>query len=318
MLINFEGILTVPHVLSTVENHIHNFLPHYELEFRLRHKDGSYRWIHSRAKLTHDQDNRLVSMVGIHLDITDYKQTKENNERRERMEETFRLNVASQTVAAIAHELNQPLTAISYFADASLAMVQKGNQDPQKLISVLESCSEQAQRAGQVIRTLLSVLQKNELVREPIDINRAINSALSLIKSNGRVNADIELKLAVDLPLVMANELQIQKVLVIILKNGLDAIQESARKEGRLTVTTCRSPNAPTQALVSVSDTGKGLSDEDTFAKMFQPFFSTKTFGLGLGLAISRSLIEAHGGNIWAERNCDTGISVHFTLPFVS
>jgi PAS domain S-box-containing protein len=307
-------------VLATVENHLHNFMPHYELEFRLRHKDGSYRWIHSIAKLTHDQNNRLVRMIGIHLDITEYKQTKENNERREKMEETFRLNVASQTVAAIAHELNQPLIAISYFADASVDMVQKGNPDPQKLITVLENCSEQAQRAGQVIRKLLSVLHKNELINEPMDINKAINAALSVIKTNGRLNADIELRLAVDLPSIMANELQIQKVLVILLQNGLDAIQESSSSstEGTVTVTSCRDPNTPTQALVTISDTGAGVSDEDELTQMFQPFYSTKTFGLGMGLAICRSLIEAHGGHIWAERNAKRGLSVHFTLPFLS
>jgi PAS domain S-box-containing protein len=126
-------------VLAATGNYIVGRQPVYELEFRLRHKDGSYRWIHSRGGLLHDSNNDPYRMLGINLDITDYVKTKKLGERRDKMEQSFRLHVAVQTAAAIAHELNQPLTAIASYADVALHMLQTGNQNPQKLAHVIEN-----------------------------------------------------------------------------------------------------------------------------------------------------------------------------------
>ena len=171
-------------VSAATENYIAGRLPVFEVEFRLRHKDGSYRWIHSRGGLLRDQNNHPYRMLGINLDITDYKKTKELNERRDQMEQSFRLYVASQTVAAIAHELNQPLAAISSYADVALHMLQTGNRNPQKLAHVLENCALQAQRAGDVIRQLMTVLHKGETISEPIDINISVREALDFVKAD--------------------------------------------------------------------------------------------------------------------------------------
>ncbi|MGZ8955198.1 MAG: PAS domain S-box protein, partial [Methylovulum sp.] len=149
-------------VMETTENYIAGRQPFYEFEFRLRHKDGSYRWIHSRASLLRDQNNHPYRMMGIDLDVTDFKRTKELSDRRDQMEQEFRLHVASQTVAAIAHELNQPLAAISVYAEVALTLLKTGNQNPQKLSHVMENCALQAQRAGEVIRQLMTVLHKGE------------------------------------------------------------------------------------------------------------------------------------------------------------
>lgn len=302
--------------LETVRSHLNGILPNYEVEFRLQHKDGSYRWIHSRGKLIRDQDNQPSRMVGIHLDITDFIKVKDLNLQREQMEESFRLNVASQTVAAIAHELNQPLTAISYLADASVTMLQSGNKNPQKLGHVLQTCSEQAQRAGQVIRQLMAVLQKGELISEPVDINKMVNLAYEYIKNNNYLNEfKFAFNLAPDLPEVLTYSLQIQKILIVLFHNSLEAMRENGNLNGTVTVTTCRYAVDPKMAIVTVSDQGVGVHDVASLSKMFQPFFSTKPTGLGMGLAISRNLIEAHGGKMWAEQNPDIGISVNFTLP---
>ena len=115
----------------------------------------------------------------------------------------------------------------------------------------------------------------------------------------------------------MANGLQVQKVLINILRNGLESLQESEINAGTMTVTTRCSTEDPTLVQVTVCDSGKGVADSATLRTLFQPFYTTKATGLGMGLAISRTLIEAHGGKMWAEQNADTGISVHFTLPFV-
>jgi len=306
-------------VMATSENFIAGRLPVYELEFRLRHKNGSYRWIHSRGALLRDRKNQPTRMMGINLDITEYKKTKELQQRHEQMEQTFRLHIAIQTAAAIAHELNQPLTAISSYADVALQLFTTGNRNPQKLTHVLENCVLQAQRAGQVIRQLLNLLHKGEMSIEPIDINNSIYEALEFVTNDSQFGAfSIALDLAADLPKIAANSLQIQKVLINLLRNGLEAMQDSGATAEKLIVTTSNPADNPGFAQVTVSDNGKGIADIATLAKMFQPFYTTKATGLGMGLAISRTLIETHGGRMWAEQNAGNGISVHFTLPFAA
>ena len=127
-------------VSAAIKNYIGGRQPAFEIEFRLRHKDGSYRWIHSRSGLLRDQNNQPTRMLVINLDITDYKKTKDLSERRDQMEQSFRLHVAIQTAAAIAHELNQPLAAISSYADVALIMLQTGNRNPQKLSHIGKLC----------------------------------------------------------------------------------------------------------------------------------------------------------------------------------
>ncbi len=304
------------YVFKTVESHLNNFIPTYEIEFRLRHKDGSYRWIHSRAGLTHDHNKRLIRMVGLHLDITDFKKAAELNQQRELIEESFRFNIASQTVAAIAHELNQPLTAISHFSDVAVDMVKSGNQNPEKLADILESCSIQAQRAGEVIRQLMVLLQKGEFLSEPVDINKMVDFAYEyVIKNNNLISFVFEPKLTHSLPNVLANSLHIQKILIILIENSWDAMQENKNSTGKLTIYTRLYPSNLSMVQITVSDAGIGVSDANMLNKIFQPFYSTKPTGLGMGLAISRALIEAHGGKMWAEPNVDMGMSIHFTLP---
>ncbi|MGD7037429.1 PAS domain S-box protein [Methylotuvimicrobium buryatense] len=304
------------YVMATIENFIADHKPNFELEFRLRHKDGSYRWIHSRGVLLSDQNNRAYRILGINLDITDYMKQKKLNERRDKMEQSSRLYVAVQTAAAFAHELNQPLSAISSYADVALHLCQTDNPNPQKLCQVMEKCSQQAQRAGEVIRQLVSLLQKGETVSEPVDINAAIHEVFDLMKTDGLSDEfKIELDLAVDLPPVKANALQIQKVLINLLRNGLESMLEQREKAEAIIVTTQRDEADPTMIRVTVRDSGIGVENPAALRNIFQPFHSTKPAGLGMGLAISRSLIAAHGGKMWAEPNAGNGLSIHFTLP---
>ncbi|MDO9106896.1 MAG: PAS domain S-box protein [Methylovulum sp.] len=303
-------------VSASTESYIAGRQPTFELEFRLRHKDGSYRWIHSRGALLRDSDNQPYRMLGINLDITDYVRTKEMSELRDKMEQSFRSCMAGQTVAAIAHELNQPLAALCSYADVALHLLQTGNQNPQKLSHVIENCALQAQRAGDVIRQLMAQLHNNDIISEPVDINGSIRDALAFIKADGYLRAfKTKLNLADDLPLVAANGVQIQKVLVNIMRNSLESMEENGINDGTLTITSCADVTSMVQ--VTVCDSGKGVTDAAMLKAMFQPFYTTKSAGLGMGLAISRALVEAHGGKMWAEQNTGPGLSVHFILPFV-
>jgi PAS domain S-box-containing protein len=305
-------------VWAATENYIAGRQPVYELEFRLCHKDGSYRWIHCRGGLLHDQNNQPYRMLGINLDITDYKNRKEQNERRVQMEQTYRHYVARQTAAAIAHELNQPLTAIYSYADVARQLLQNGNPNPEKLSHILENCALQALRAGEAIRQLLELLHKGETKPELIAINQLVHNVLDFIKADGYSNAfKIELDLSTDLPLVLSNHLHFQKVLVNLIRNGLESMQEIGMNAGSITITTRRFTADPAMVEIIVRDCGKGMPDKAELKKMFQHFYTTKPTGLGMGLAISRSLIETHGGKMWAVQNADHGLSIHFTLPFI-
>ena len=141
---------------------------------------------------------------------------------------------------------------------------------------------------------------------------------LALVKADVHLgDFKIALDLAAGLPMVSANGLHIQKVLVNLLRNGLESMQESGINAGKMTVITRCSADGPDMVQVTVCDSGKGVPDTATLKTMFQPFQTSKATGLGMGLAISRALIEAHGGKMWAEQNVGMGISVHFTLPFM-
>ena len=302
--------------LESVENYLNGRSPSYEVEFRLLHKDGTYRWIHSRAALVREQDNNPVRLLGIHLDITDFKGAKDLNQKRKTMEETSRLHIASQTAAAIAHDLNQPLTAATYYADAAVKMLQNGNADPEQLSQALTTCSQQVHRAGKVVPQLLRLLYRDETSIEVFNINDLLNDVRQLIDVE-KVFAmfKLTLNLDYDLPSVSANPLQIQKILVNLINNGFEAMLDSGKRSGTLTVTVHGSADNPNMVEINVCDEGVGVSDDSQLKQIFQPFYTTKKSGLGMGLPICRSLIQAYGGEIWAEKNADAGISVNFTLP---
>ncbi|MFA5982747.1 MAG: PAS domain-containing protein [Methylococcaceae bacterium] len=302
--------------LDTVENHLNNHSPQFELEFRLLHKDGSYRWIHSRAALLRDASNLPLRMLGIHLDITEFKKLNELELQRKQVEESFRISVASQTAAAIAHELNQPLMAISHFADAAKDMLHNSDINVTKLSRVLESCSQQALRAGQVMRELLEVLHKVEIKIEALAINKIITATLNFMQfSDQQPKPKINLMFDPLLPKVAANALHIQKIILILLQNSLDALQQ--KENNSITIRTGYYRPDPKMAQISVTDSGPGVTEPSLLKKMFLPFYSTKSTGLGMGLAISRALVETHGGKMWAEQNANEGLSIHFTLPFI-
>ena len=260
-----------------------------------------------------------VRLQAILRDITERKETekaRELTEQRCKMEESFRLYVATQTAAAIAHELNQPLTAIASYAEVALFLLRAGSPDPRKLEYALENTEKQAQRAGQVTRQLMDLLHKGETVTEPVDLKATVEDSVGIVRSNGELGCfSISLHIAAGLAPVQANRLQIEKVLVNLLRNGLEAMRDQRLRTGTISVAVRPSADE-SLAEVIVRDCGKGL-DESALKSIFQTFYTTKPKGLGMGLAVSRALIEAHGGKLWAEPNAGSpGASFHFTLPF--
>ncbi|OIQ88676.1 sensor protein FixL [mine drainage metagenome] len=237
-------------------------------------------------------------------------------ERRAERESLLSRQVAVQTASAIAHELNQPLTAISAYSEMALYELGSGQVNYEKLSRALGGCVDQAQRAGRSLHELLGFLHKGELVSESMDLNGIVSDAFAIAQSIGYGGFNPRLELEPGLPLVLGNRIQVQKVLVNLVRNGVEAMRVAGVSDGAITVAAGIMEGA-NMVRVTVEDEGPGL-DAETAKRVFEPFFTTKSGGVGLGLAISRSLIEANGGELWLETDARAGAAFHFTLPFAS
>ncbi|MBS1156755.1 MAG: hypothetical protein H6R07_2679 [Proteobacteria bacterium] len=263
------------------------------------------------------ENGHAIRAFGILRDISAQKQLeKEIQERRSEMEGLINQQVAAQTAAAIAHELNQPLVAVSAYSEAALRMLRSEKATPEKLAYALEGAMTQAQRAGNTLHELLDFLHKGEVVPEPVDLNRVVHDALTIAEESGYGGFHQVLELEPDLPPVLANHLQLQKVLVNLLHNGVEAMRSTGMPMSSITIKV-KTMHEKKMAQVTVQDSGPGL-DTEMANRIFEPFFTTKPKGIGLGLAISRALIEAHGGQLWADMDTGPGATFHFNLPFAS
>ncbi len=291
----------------------------YYAEYRvINRKDGKVWHVGINGQVFF-HEGHAVRLVGTVKDITAQKILESaEQEHRSEMELLIKQQVAAQTAAAIAHELNQPLSSISVYTEVALRMLRSGSntQSPEKLEHALESAMEQAQRAGRTLHELLDFLHKGETALEPADLNMVILEALTIAREGGYGGFRPVLALENDLPPVLTNRLQLQKVLVNLLHNGVEAMRSAGLQKKTLTITT-QIMAANNMVKVTIQDSGPGL-DAETAQRIFEPFFTTKSAGIGLGLAISRALIEAHGGQLWADSVNGTGATFHFTLPIAS
>jgi PAS domain S-box-containing protein len=287
----------------------------YHAEYRVVNaKDGTERWVTSVGRMYFDE-GQAGRLVGVVRDITAQKTLeKKLHEQRAETESLFTQQVAARTASAIAHELNQPLGAISAYSEVALHALANNTVDSAKLTRALEGCVEQAQRAGQSLHELLAFLQKGELVTEELRLNDIIKEALEITRSNGYVGFQHILQLQDDMPVVMGNHIQVQKVLVNLLRNAVEALRGAGLSASAITIKV-RTNTDLNMAHVTVQDNGPGL-DHETAKRIFDPFFTTKPKGIGMGLAISRALTEANGGQLWVEQTTQPGATFHFTLPF--
>jgi two-component system sensor kinase FixL len=225
-----------------------------------------------------------------------------------------RLTSTGQLAAALAHELNQPLTAILNYANALAEMVE-WDKLPQGEVTkeILTKVGEQTERAGEIIRRLRGFVEKREPNRAPENLNKAVNDAINLgLVGASDDNIKLHVNLDSDLPRVAIDKVQIQQVIINLLRNASEAMQHSSKRE--LTVRTFLEDGG--FAAVSVSDTGSGLTDKIR-KRLFEPFVTTKSTGLGIGLSICRTIVEAHGGRLWTEPNKGGGTVFAFRLPVV-
>lgn len=218
-----------------------------------------------------------------------------------------------EMATSLAHELNQPLTVISGSAQVCLDKLRSGEGTSEELLDSVEQVAEQAQRASEIIRRTRNFLRKEEDERRLIDLNDTIRGVEDLLRVDAREQgATIDLGLAEGLPPVWADFVQIQQVVLNLAHNAMEAMAGSDSHQRQLTIQTSAVDGGSVE--VAVRDTGHGIATEN-LARVFDPFFTTKPSGLGMGLAISRSIVEAHGGRLWAASNERIGAVFRFALP---
>jgi C4-dicarboxylate-specific signal transduction histidine kinase len=236
---------------------------------------------------------------------------EEARENRERLAQVARLNTMTDLAAGIAHEINQPLTAISSYAQSCRFLAGVGRLTEGELVDALDKVSGQVQRAGEVIRRLRSFVRRRRSKAELADINALVGEAVELARTEAHFrNTEIATQLEPSLPPVVVDPVQIQQVILNLIQNALEASADA--RDEPMTVRTAR--NGGQFIEVEMIDHGTGV-DPEAADRLFEPFFTTKPSGLGLGLSISRSIIASHGGRLWHSPNANRGSVFHFTLP---
>lgn len=282
-------------------------------ELRLMRRDGErFDALLYEAPLI-DADGKQTGWMGSVLDITERKQARERTrQQEEKLAATARLITMGEMASALAHELNQPLAAIAGYTAGSLNLLQSGGPGSAGLEEALRKTAQQAQRAGQIIRRVHEFVRQREPTRTAVRINSTVEEALGFAEAEARKRqVRISVRLAGDDPELQADPVLLQQVLLNLLRNGMDAMASTPAAERHLQVSVVRADAAVT---VAVADRGCGLTPQ-VRDQMFQPFFTTKAGGMGMGLHICRSIMETHGGRVWAEDHPGGGAVVAFSLP---
>jgi PAS domain S-box-containing protein len=281
--------------------------PTLHFENRARCKDGTYKWFAWRA--TPVPEERCIYTVG--HDITREKRLEEEiRRRRAEMARNLRTQTMGEMAFGIAHELNQPLGAVVNFASGCIRRLESGEYRPDDLRRALDQIASQGLRAGDLIRRIRDFVMDDELDLERVDVNAVVRSSVRLLETASARSGLVRLDLADDLPAIEADSVQLEQVLLNLLRNGLEAMDGMADAE--LVVTSAKADADAVE--ITVTDRGGGLG-EDVASHIFEPFFTTEAGGLGIGLAISRTIIEAHGGRLSAEPAASGGTTFRVRIP---
>ncbi len=291
----------------------------YEFEYRMIAADGSIVWLHDLVSFA-SEDGQPVALRGFMIDVTERKRAdaerreaeSEALEHRERLAHISRVNMLGELATGIAHEINQPLTAVSTYTQASRRMVEAGAIDREELLDVLGRISDEAVRAGEMIHRLKALVRKRPSEREICDVNELVADVMRLADIEARDRGiGIELDLDGSLPQVWVDSVQIQQVILNLIRNAIEAVETNTNGRNTVQIITRSTPGALIE--VSVTDTGPGVAEADA-ERLFEPFFSTKGTGMGMGLSISRTIVEAHEGRIGYRGNDAGGSTFFFTL----
>jgi two-component system sensor kinase FixL len=300
-------------VLGAISHAVERATP-LEVEYRIVQPDGSLRWVMSKGKILWDESGASARMIGVNVDMTDRKRAEiEAQEHRREVAHLGRVALVGELSGALAHELNQPLAAILANARAGQRYLAHDPPNLEQVHEILDAIVHDDRRAGDVINRLRALLKKDEASIERLKVNVLAREVIEI--AHGDLIAreiSISTNLAVELPPITGDRVQLQQVLLNLVLNASDAMEATPPGLRRLTLTTARAGHDAIR--ISVSDTGVGIPP-DNIESIFDPFVTSKFKGLGLGLAICRSIVSAHEGHLQAENNVDSGATFHVTLP---
>ena len=286
----------------------------FELECRVVHKDGTIRYVHSRAHPAFNESGELTEYIGTIMDITERKRAEQSlHNAQADLAHVTRVSTLGELTASIAHELNQPLGAIVTNGNASLRLLSRESPDLDGGREAIECMISDAMRASEVIKRIRTLLRKTPSEMTPLNLNETIREVLPLAASELVKNqVSLTTDLADDLAPLLGDRVQLQQVLLNLILNGSEAMSEPRWRTREMLITSRNIK--PAELMISVQDSGVGL-DQQNPNRIFDAFVSTKEGGVGLGLSISRTIIEAHGGKLWATQNEGPGATFWFTLP---
>ena len=287
-----------------------------EREARLRDAHGEYRWFLNRVVPMRDESDRVTRQCVIAVDIDDRKHAEETlRHSREDLARVSRVTAMGELVASIAHEVNQPLAAVVTNANAALRWLAAEPPNLDEVRDATRRIVDDGNRASNVVGRIRAILAKKEPAKERINVDEVIAEVVALTKGEAqRTGTSVHLELSSAPDVVMADRVQLQQVLMNLMLNGMEAMHSVKGRSRTLTIQSRRHEGEG--VYVAVRDSGVGISEEH-LAHIFDAFYTTKSGGLGMGLAIGRSIIEAHGGRIWATSERDRGSTIQFTLPAI-
>jgi PAS domain S-box-containing protein len=284
----------------------------YDNQIRLRRSDGVYRWFSVHGQAARDSDDRVTRWYGLFIDICDRKTAEEAlRNSQTQLSRATRTATVGEFAAAIAHEINQPLAAVVTNGHACLRWLSAQPPGLAKAQEAAERIVRDGTEAGEVVRRIRALFKHAPLEKIELDLNEVIAEVLHLLSGEiAKRRVGVETELADDLPTVIGDRVQLQQLVFNLLLNGIEAMDPILDRPKKLSIRTTQ--ENPETALVKIQDSGVGLEDSE---KVFEAFFTTKGNGMGMGLAICRSIIDAHHGRLWAASAEGSGTTFSFTLP---
>jgi PAS domain S-box-containing protein len=302
-----------PGVNAVLERAVHEGTDFYLDEYRIHHTDGSIRFL--RAIGHRNASGEPGDYVGVTMDITERKRAEEERERLRQLEadlaHTNRVNMMGELAAALAHEIKQPIAASVTSANALLRWLAHDPPDLKRARAAADRIEQDANRAAEVINSLQSFYKRGAPQKRAIvDLRGVIEEMAALLETEAaRYSIAISAEIEEGTPKPRADRVQLQQVIMNLMLNAIEAMKDTG---GELTIKSRLNPEGG--LLVTISDTGVGLPEEWK-DKIFDPFHSTKPQGTGMGLTITRSIVESYGGRVWATNNRGAGATFHLTLP---